>query len=299
MQKNISLYRNFLSPVAARKLRNEFADVYKNPRATPNKRFVWDHWQLNSQYRMHRALARDFFSASSFNHIKNQLVRFGQDQLGCHSISEPWLSYYTEGDGQDLHTDSPHGPWAFVYSLTPTIDFSGGETQILKPQTLSYWSHFSRERGYELTDLAELIPPRFNQLLVFDPRLPHGVTTVRGVRDPLKARLVLHGWFVNPEPFVVGGLKLTSITPHLNRQLTLLLKNAAIPETLFGTLTLAISISRSGQVTHAKPLTNSLVDREGKNSPSQFVKEICHEFRNFRFPRSTKTSLLTLPLMFD
>lgn len=28
---------------------------------------------------------------------------------------------------------------------------------------------------------------------VFDPRFPHGVREVRGTRDPLKARLVIHG----------------------------------------------------------------------------------------------------------
>ena len=40
----------------------------------------------------------------------------------------------------------PHGPWAFVYSLTPNKkEFRGGETLILKPNTLNYWSNFVDE----------------------------------------------------------------------------------------------------------------------------------------------------------
>jgi len=49
------------------------------------------------------------------------------------------------------------------------------------------------------------IEPRFNRLVVFDPRIPHGVREVTGTRDPREGRLVIHGWFVQPRPFVVGG----------------------------------------------------------------------------------------------
>ena len=46
--------------------------------------------------------------------------------------------------------------------------------------------------------------PHFNRLTVFDGRYPHGVRPVEGTRDPLKARLVLHGWFTEPTPFFEG-----------------------------------------------------------------------------------------------
>ena len=48
------------------------------------------------------------------------------------------------------------------------------------------------------------VQPRFNRLTVFDGRYPHGVRPVEGTRDPLKARLVLHGWFTEPTPFFDG-----------------------------------------------------------------------------------------------
>ncbi len=51
---------------------------------------------------------------------------------------------------------------------------------------------------------VHLVEPRFNRLTVFDGRYPHGVRPVEGTRDPLKARLVLHGWYTDPTPFFEG-----------------------------------------------------------------------------------------------
>jgi hypothetical protein len=35
--------------------------------------------------------------------------------------------------------------------------------------------------------------------IAFDPRVPHGVNTVIGSNDPRTARVVVHGWFNEPE----------------------------------------------------------------------------------------------------
>jgi len=35
--------------------------------------------------------------------------------------------------------------------------------------------------------------------IAFDPRIPHGVNRVSGTQDPRKARVVIHGWFSQPE----------------------------------------------------------------------------------------------------
>ena len=67
-------------------------------------------------------------------------------------------------------TDSFHGPFAFVLSLTDWDNhnraFTGGETVILKPETLDFWAGFVAGRGLEMGDLVTLVPPRFNQLTV-------------------------------------------------------------------------------------------------------------------------------------
>ena len=49
--------------------------------------------------------------------------------------------------------------------------------------------------------------------------MPHGVRPVRGTRDPQKGRLVLHGWFTEPAPFVDGPLDAEAAAEALNAAL--------------------------------------------------------------------------------
>jgi Rps23 Pro-64 3,4-dihydroxylase Tpa1-like proline 4-hydroxylase len=76
---------------------------------------------------------------------------------------------------------------------------------VASPLLLDCWATFDPERSTEGGELIERIPARFDQLTVFDSRLPHGVAVVEGTRDPLEARVALHGWFHDPEPRIDGG----------------------------------------------------------------------------------------------
>ena len=283
----------------ARPLRAYFDQVFKDPRHSHPARFVWDHWHLENQYRQHRALARHFLPPELYTALKNELVTYGQNQLGCHSISEPWISYYTEGDFQDLHTDSPHGPWAYVLSLThwSRARFTGGETQVLRPEILNYWAHYQRQSGLENATLFETIPPHFNQLLVFDPRRPHRVRRVGGVHEPTEGRLVIHGWFVHPEPFVVGGHKTSAITKTLNRELPALFQNLDVSGFGTGVLTLEISITASGKTSSVKYLTNSLMATTPQRPA--LLRQLAAQFLNVSWGRAPKGTRLILPLVFD
>jgi Rps23 Pro-64 3,4-dihydroxylase Tpa1-like proline 4-hydroxylase len=60
-------------------------------------------------------------------------------------------------------------------------------------------------QGWERDTLTTMVEQHFNQLTVFDPRIPHGVATVEGVREPTEARVVLHGWFTSEGPFFIGA----------------------------------------------------------------------------------------------
>jgi hypothetical protein len=299
MKKNGSIFRekNFFSK--ARVARAFFDEVYGDPRFTHPSRFVWDHWHLDGQYRQHRALAKQFLPASLYTTLKNELLAYGQENLGCHSISEPWLSYYTEGDFQDLHTDSPHGPWAYVLSLTDWTKrkFSGGDTLILRPEIMNYWANYSRDRGLETADLFDVIPPLFNQLLVFDPRVPHGVRRVSGVHDPRDGRLVVHGWFVHPEPFVVGGHTIRGLTGVLNRELPKLLDDLDLAYVGSGIVTLRVDISASGATRAVSFLTNSLTG-DGR-AVAAFSRVLSARLRDVKWGRAGRGSRLILPLAFD
>lgn len=65
-----------------------------------------------------RTPAEKYFGPEGFDQLLEALSTFGQEKLGCTAISPPWLSVYVDGCEQRYHTDSWHGPWAFVLSLT-------------------------------------------------------------------------------------------------------------------------------------------------------------------------------------
>lgn len=202
----------------ADQLRQYFDQQFENPLIAHENRFVWDYWNVPDQYCTLRTPAYHYFPEDMYNQFHDHLVNWGQQNLGCFDISPPWLSCYVEGCFQNWHSDSPHGPWAFVYSLTPWSErvFTGGETLIFKPETLDYWAHYNPETGLEKPQLMQSVAPEFNQLTLFDPRLPHRVEEVRGVRDPRQARLVIHGWFTEPSPFISENLDEEEMTDRLN-----------------------------------------------------------------------------------
>jgi len=113
---------------------------------------------------------------------------------------------YTDGDRQNWHTDSSHGPLAYVFHLSsPQLDdYIGGETMFLRPNILSFWhgeSSSACRKAMELGDIQRLVPPKLGECIVFDPRIPHGVNPVvqpRG-KDPRHGRVAIHGWFQEPQ----------------------------------------------------------------------------------------------------
>jgi hypothetical protein len=169
------------------------------------------------QYTFLRTPAADYFAPALFDQLCDDLCAYGRAQLGCDAITPPWLSLYVDGCSQNFHTDATQGPFAFVLSLTPDGAhaaqdgpkpgwFEGGETTILKPWVTDYWRGYESRRGLEFGSLFESVAPQWNRLTVFDARLPHGVAPVRGTRDPRRGRLVLTGWFSDPQPSVSGAL---------------------------------------------------------------------------------------------
>ena len=79
--------------------------------------------------------------------------------------------------------------------------FEGGETLLLDQGVLDYWRGYDGTRGLEAASIVERHDPTpFGRLLVFDGRVPHAVSRVKGSADPRRGRLVLTGWFSQPRP---------------------------------------------------------------------------------------------------
>lgn len=296
--KHFQIHKNFFSE--AKKLRSEFDHGFSDPRSTDTKRFVWDYWYFEDQYHLIRTPAFYYFTKKVYQNFHSQLVQWGRENLGCHDISPPWLSYYVDGCYQNLHSDVPHGPWAFVYSLT--VDpkaFKGGETLILKPDVLNYWSGFQDQQDREYKSFVDRIPAQFNQLVVFDPRFPHGVTEVKGTRDPQKARLVIHGWFVEPRPYVVGGLTTAQVQKPLTHAMQEFSEEIAKLNPTHGTVSLRLEISPTGKITNYREVTNTLVSLVQQEQEVLYIKKLMQKiFTSMQFPKAAKQSFLTIPILF-
>lgn len=184
------------APPLVSSLREEFVSRFENPLEVSADRFIWDYWLVPDQYALMRTTAEAFFAPDMYQLLEERVLEWAA-RLGCRSCSPMWLSYYVDGHAQELHTDAPHGPFAFVLSLTDfeCRRFTGGETQLLKQETVlrSFWEDAGTAK--EMNQLFDFIEPLFGRLTVFDGRIPHGVRQVRGVRDPREGRLVIHGWF--------------------------------------------------------------------------------------------------------
>jgi len=277
----------------------------------PEGRFCWDAWHVPGQYSLLRTPAGLFFPESVYKAFLTRLLEFAGARFGCRGMTPAWLSLYVDGCEQQWHADLPHGPWAFVYSLTLNEafgrDFTGGETLLLQEGVLDYWSNLGNRAGVERQDLLQTIAPRFDRLIVFDPRVPHSVSPVRGTRDPLRGRLVLHGWFSEPSPFLEGALSAARATKPLN-----LFLDDALPELLEelelppadGNLVLKIRVTPSGQIAARGVTALANTVRSLDRSPAALralsrlqPALVATLTKSLQFPKASGSTEITLPLL--
>lgn len=286
----------------SRALRSVYDQNFSPSKIAHNNRFVWDYWYLENKYVHFRTPAMSYFPEPLISKFNSDLVSWGQKMLGCNSITAPWLSYYLDGCKQDLHGDIPHGPWAYVYSLTvdPKL-FLGGETLILKEPILNYWKNLDTFDGLNQENIFNIIKPTFNQLLIFDGRIPHGVSMVQGPRDPKLARVVLHGWFTEPSPYIDGPLSAKNAAKVLNKHLGPCFEEIDQSKlNISGVMSLRLDVSKNGALLNLKPLASSLKCHEIDSTTlnRSMLATVKTHFRNIKFEKNKSSSQITLPLVF-
>jgi hypothetical protein len=284
-----------------RALRAHLDARFGDPRAASAGRFVWDLWHVPGQYTALRTPAWSYFPRGVYERFHRRLVWWGRRTLGCHDVSPPWLSIYVDGFGQELHADLPHGPWAFVYSLTRWAGrrFRGGETEILRDEVLDHWKGFRSVRRAERGELLRVVEPRFGRLVAFDPRIPHAVRPVRGTLDPRQGRVVIHGWFVSPRPFVEGALDAGELRPRIDALSEALLPLAS-PVPVAGLLSLSFRVTPAGAVRDVRLLSDTTrVPSPAEPERLRLVAAARRHVADWRFPRSRGPSRVTLPLVFE
>ena len=178
--------------------------------------------------------------------------------------------------------------------------FTGGETVLLRDDVLDYWSGFVSERSVERDDLIRAIEPRFGRLVVFDPRIPHGVRRVAGTHDPREGRLVINGWFVQPRPFVVGPLPVAAVgrrIDELGDAIATWTRDASVA--VAGTLALRITVRATGTVGAVAVVSDTTRSLHGdERGRRRLVRAIGTAIRAWTFPRRPAASTVTLPLVF-
>lgn len=184
-----------------------FADPYA---MTPARHFVWNYWHVPDRYTYLRSELPAVLGRDLANRFMTHLETWALLHTGLRP-RVPWLSLYVDGCEQNLHNDAANGRLAYVFSLTRWQErrFSGGETLLLRPQDRRELTQ-SRSRA----DLVQTVPAEFNRLVLFDDRLPHGVTRLSGSMAPQQCRVVIHGHLLESDPVAIGPLPAEAFIPH-------------------------------------------------------------------------------------
>ncbi len=169
--------------------------------------------------------------------------------------------------------------------------FTGGDTLIWSESSL-FKSHKKAANFKE--DLIAQIAPKFNQLVVFDPSYPHGVSEVQGIEDPRDGRLVLHGWFVQPRPFWYGPMTVKQVQKALDKVASSTLPQGVAPQ---GFVSLKLHINASGIAQKIELLVETLkVDEKLKK---KWLKEWLQNIQTLTWPKNKKGTVLTVPFVFS
>jgi hypothetical protein len=246
-----------------------------------------------------RTVALNAIAPSLLGRFTEALRTWGMANLGTDRITLPWLSYYVEGCRQELHSDVVQGMWSYVYSLTPWEGraFTGGETLLASPGLLDYWSTFDPTSSTESRTLVERIPARYDQLVVFDSRLPHGVAVVEGTRDPVQARVALHGWFHDPVPTMRGALDLECSADVVDGLRAAGRRERERFGPLLGTSTWRLRIDPDGGVAEVVAVVDNLVPSgPGAGEPSDLLAAERSLLGDAVFERRDGPSELIVPL---
>ena len=276
---NIELFAVPSFSKEAKPLRQHFESRFANPLVASPDRFVWDYWNVPDQYLALRTPAYEYFPKSMYKRFHEQLVLWGRRTLGCHDISPPWLSLYINGCHQTL---------------------------LLKPDTLSYWESFKPGARIEQSEILRKVPPLFNQLTVFDPRIPHSVARVDGTLNPLEGRLVIHGWFTNPRPYIEGPVSTTELQKHMQSGWLERISHYIEGQALHGLITLRLTVQPGGNVSRCSLVsctlrsTGNLTDlNSAPFSTRSLIKHMSADVLEWKFKKQKTSSEITLPLQFS
>lgn len=286
----------------AQPMREHVERHFRTPEKHGLEQQVWNYWYVPDSYTYLRTSPDKVIERGLVEQFVAQLTQFARTQLGMDHVTWPFLSLYVDGCGQALHNDSRNGSIGYVYSLTKWDErqFSGGETMLFHEQ--DYWAAGRFTATGATSSFYDLVPARFNQLLLFDDRVPHSVPTVRGVVDPCAGRIVMHGHITAQRVIVGGALQQPQHADSagarrlakLHQQLT-----QAFHGRVHGVATFEVKIGADGATRDVRILVDRILPLPGGATREAVVARIGDELAGLRFEPSDGESTLGIPFVFQ
>lgn len=258
----------------------------------------WAYFCVPQQYTYLRAPPQEVLPAPLFERFMERLRQWCLDQLGLVPMGFPYLHLMIDGCRLELHSDFHNGVWGYVYSLTrwENRTFSGGETLLMRDGVPSYQKHHVHGDV-----LYELIPARFNQLLVFDDRIVHATPVIEGSMDPLHARIAMVGHIRAASPVCVGALSNESASKVIHDGLRTLVDPLKPLRNVQGTISFRLTVAASGNIESTTVLTDNLVTQaigyEASDEVAAAKRHVQQMLSRLRFEPAVSGSSITFAVL--
>lgn len=258
---------------------------------------VWNYWFVPELYTYLRTTPEKVIRRDRVEDFMDALRTWSTDSLGMGDVTWPYLSLYVGGCRQGLHNDARNGRFAFVYSLTRDQRRTvGGETLVFREEDPFRSKLAEASAGRHFYDT---IAPKFNRLIVFDDRLPHGVERIEGSMDPVEGRFVLHGHLA--ETGIIDGALPTEVVEEALATLIAdfdarYLAHIAL---YHGLVVLRFVVSPAGSVATCEILVDRVMHADPGHSEWEALRgEIVTRVKSLKFPSVEGETMVTLPLSF-
>lgn len=255
---------------------------------------IWNYWFVPQMYTYLRCDPHRLFG-DALNRFMTHLRAWSAKTLGITAVSSPSCHLYVDGCGQGLHSDFHNGVFGWVYSLTrwEARQFQGGETLIFRDGNPNYKRHHVSGEA-----LYELIPARFNQLLVFDDRIVHCVRPLQGTMDPREGRIVLNGHFFGGIPVVDGPVDAALVRRQVWESISALRDRLSSFRDSQGMLSVRLHVSAEGVPSNPELLFNNIVSSAATGGTAQAATDaILEHLLSLRFPSAPSPWTVSVPVL--
>lgn len=294
------IVENFFA--GAGSLREGFEAHFRDPQTHGPGHQVWEYHHVPDVQTCLRTAPSRVLVDQHTNAFLKQLNEWAVSNLGL-SLNPRLplsLNVYVNGCGQALQHHARDGVLAFSYSLTKWDErrFQGGELTVLRPE--GHLAHRGMRAGGRAM-FSEKVPAKFNQLVVYDERVIHGVPTVQGTMNPLDGRISINGLLVAEMGHLTGALSANAqeaLAPMgpLGEHLKALSRSVA--DHLHGFVTCRAAIQPDGRVASVRRVVDRVLPLGADRTRlDPFRQELTRLLASVTFPPAQGPSELTWPVI--